>query len=595
MVKTLRKTDVVVIGFGWTGAIMSKELTEAGLNVVALERGPARDTDPDGVYPQTMDELTYNARRKLFVDISRETVTIRHTHQDVALPNRQFGAFLPGTGVGGAGLHWSGVHFRVDPVELRLRSHYVERYGSRFIPEGMTIQDFGVSYEELEPHFDFAEKVFGTSGTAWTVQGRRLGEGRGGNPFAPDRSSDFPLPAQKNSVSASLFAKAAQEVGYHPYNMPSANTSGPYTNPYGAQMGPCNFCGFCSGYACYMYSKASPNVNILPALRMEPRFELRTLCQATRIELAPDGRTATGVTYVDASGQEMFQPADIVAVCSFQFNNVRLMLLSGIGRPYDPIENAGVVGRNFAYQNMATIKVFFDKGQHHTNTFIGAGGNGVAVDDFNADNFDHGPHGFVGGSPFWVNQAGTKPISASVTPPGTPNWGSAWKAATADYYAHHLAMDAHGAHQSYRANYLSLDPTYKDAYGQPLLRMTFDWQPNDIRMNQFMQEKMAVLARAMGGKAMGVSGKAPGTRFDTSSYQTTHLNGGAIMGTDPATSAVNRYLQSWDVHNVFVLGASAFPQGLGYNPTGLVAALAYWSARAIREQYLKNPGALVRT
>lgn len=594
MAKTMKKTDVVVIGFGWTGAIMSKELTEAGLNVVALERGPARDTDPDGVYPQTMDELTYNSRKKLFVDVSKETVTIRHTVNDVALPNRQLGAFLPGTGVGGAGLHWSGVHFRVDPVELRLRSHYEERYGRNFIPEGMTIQDFGVSYEELEPYFDFAEKVFGTSGTAWTVKGQKVGEGKGGNPFAPDRSSDFPLPAQKNTVSAMLFAKAAESVGYHPYNMPSANTSGPYTNPYGAQMGPCNFCGFCSGYACYMYSKASPNVNILPALRMDPRFELRTLCQATRINLAEDGKTATGVTYMDASGQEVFQPADIVAVCSFQFNNVRMLLLSGIGKPYDPVSNTGVVGRNFAFQNMATIKVFFDKGQHYTNTFVGAGGNGVAVDDFNADNFDHGPHGFVGGSPFWVNQAGTKPIAASVTPPGTPGWGSAWKAATAQYYAHHVSMDSHGAHQSYRANYLSLDPTYKDAYGNPLLRMTFDWQPNDIKMNLFMQEKMGLLAKAMGGKAMGVYGKKEGTRFDTNSYQTTHLNGGAIMGTDPATSVVNRYLQSWDAHNVFVLGASAFPQGLGYNPTGLVAALAYWSARAIREQYLKSPGALIK-
>ena len=296
MAKTMPKKDVVVIGFGWTGAIISKELTEAGLNVLALERGPMQDTDPDGVYPQTMDELTFNSRKKLFVDVSKETVTIRHTSADTALPNRQLGAFLPGNGVGGAGLHWSGVHFRVDPMELRMRSHYEERYGKKFIPEGMTIQDFGVTYDELEPHFDFAEKVFGTSGTAYTVKGEKVGAGKGGNPFAPDRSSDFPLPAQMNSVSAMLYGKAAESVGYHPYNMPSANTSGPYTNPYGAQMGPCNFCGFCSGYACYMYSKASPNVNILPALRLDPRFELRTLCQVTRINLAADGKTATGVT-----------------------------------------------------------------------------------------------------------------------------------------------------------------------------------------------------------------------------------------------------------------------------------------------------------
>ena len=594
MAKVLPSKQVVIVGFGWTGAIMAKELTEAGLDVVALERGSYRDTYPDGSYPQVIDELTYSIRKKLFVDVSKETVTIRHSVNDVALPNRQLGVFLPGDGVCGAGLHWSGVHFRVDPVELRLRSHYEERYGKKFIPDGMTIQDFGVSYAELEPYFDFAEKVFGTSGTAWSIKGQVVGDGKGGNPYAPDRSSDFPLPAQKNTVSAQLFEKAAREVGYHPYNLPSANTSGPYTNPYGCQMGPCNFCGYCSGYVCYMYSKASPNLNILPALKQEPRFELRSQAHVLKVNLDSTGKKATGVTYLDAQGQELEQPADIVILAAFQFNNVRLMLLSGIGQPYDPKTGEGVVGRNFAYQNMATIKAFFRQDQHHTNPFIGAGGNGVAVDDFNADNFDHGPHGFVGGSPMWVNQAGTRPIAGAANPPGTPQWGSAWKKAQAGYYNHQLSMDAHGAHQSYRDNYLDLDPTYRDAYGQPLLRMTFDWKDNDIRMTRFMAAKMKKIAEAMDPEHISVSVKDFGGHFNTASYQTTHLNGGAIMGTDPKTSAVNRYLQSWDVHNVFVPGASAFPQGLGYNPTGLVAALTYWSARAIREQYLKNPGPLVQ-
>jgi gluconate 2-dehydrogenase alpha chain len=81
--------------------------------------------------------------------------------------------------------------------------------------------------------------------------------------------------------------------------------------------------------------------------------------------------------------------------------------------------------------------------------------------------------------------------------------------------------------------------------------------------------------------------------YDVTTYQTTHLNGGAIMGADPTTSAVNRYLQSWDVSNLFVLGASAFPQNAGYNPTLTVGALAYWAADAIRNKYLKNPGRLV--
>lgn len=593
MAKTMKKADVVIVGFGWTGAIMAKELTEAGLNVVALERGPMQDSYPDGSYPQVIDELTYSIRKKLFQNLARETLTVRHTVNDTALPYRQLGVFLPGNGVGGAGLHWSGVHFRVDPVELRLRSHYEERYGKAFIPEGMTIQDFGVSYDELEPCFDFAEKIFGTSGSPWSVKGEVIGEGKGGNRFAADRSDHFPLPAQKRTFSAQLFDKAASEVGYHPYDLPSANTSGPYVNPYGAQMGPCNFCGFCSGYVCYMYSKASPNLNILPALRQVPNFELRPNSHVLKVNLDASKRRATGVTYVDAQGAETVQAADLVIVGAFQLHNVRLMLLSGIGKPYDPRTGEGVIGRNFAYQNMATIKAFFDT-DTFTNPFVGAGGAGVGVDDFNADNFDHGPHGFVGGSPFWVNQAGTKPISGITVPPGTPGWGTAWKAAAATSYTHHLSMDSHGAHQSYRGNYLDLDPTYRDAFGMPLLRMTFDWQENDIRMNQFMVEKMQAIARAMNPRQLMIIGKKPGDHFNTTAYQTTHLNGGVIMGESPRTSALNRYLQSWDVPNVFVVGASAFPQGLGYNPTGLVAALTYWSARAIREQYLKNPGPLVQ-
>lgn len=593
MAKVMKKVDAVVVGFGWTGAIMSKELTEAGLRVVALERGPEHDTYPLGSYPQSMDELTYNIRRKIFQDLSKSTVTFRHNDRQTAAPYRQLAAFLPGTGTGGAGLHWSGVHFRVDPVELRLRSHYEERYGKKFIPEGMTIQDFGVTYEELEPFFDKSEKVFGTSGTPWSVKGKVVGKGKGGNAFAPDRSDDFPLPAQKRTHSAQMYYKAAEDVGYHPYDLPSANTSQTYTNTYGAQMGPCNFCGFCSGYACYMYSKASPNVNILPALRREPNFELRNDSWVLKVNLSRDGKSATGVTYVDAQGNEVEQPADMVILSAFQFHNVHLMLLSGIGRPYDPAANKGVVGRNFAYQNMATIKAFFG-GDVYTNPFIGAGGAGVAVDDFNADNFDHGPYGFVGGSPFWVNQAGTKPISGLPTAPGTPAWGSKWKAGIAELYAHHVSMDAHGAHQSYRVNHLDLDPTYKNVFGQPLLRMTFDWQENDIRMTRFMFEQMEKIAKAMNPKFITGSPKKQGDHFNTTVYQTTHLNGGAVMGTNPETSAVNRYLQSWDVHNVFVPGASAFPQGLGYNPTGLVAALTYWSAKAIRDEYLKKPGPLAQ-
>ncbi len=112
-------------------------------------------------------------------------------------------------------------------------------------------------------------------------------------------------------------------------------------------MGPCNFCGFCGGFGCYMYSKASPNVNILPALRQKPNFELRANAHVLRVNLDSTGRSARGVTYVDAQGREIEQAADLVILSAFQFHNVRLMLLSGIGKPYDVATSQGTVGRNF--------------------------------------------------------------------------------------------------------------------------------------------------------------------------------------------------------------------------------------------------------
>lgn len=584
------KVDAVLVGFGWTGAIMGQELTDAGLSVLALERGKMQDTPTDGAYPKVIDELAYSVRGKLFQELARETVTIRHGVNDVAVPYRQHGSFLLGDGVGGAGLHWNGMHYRILPEELKIRSHYEERYGKKFIPENMTSQDFGVSYEELEPHFDFAEKVFGTSGKAGNLNGKIV---EGGNPLEGKRSSEYPTPPLQNTYGAQLFEKAARNVGFHPYYAPAANTSEPYTNPYGVRLGPCNFCGFCEGYVCYMYAKASPQTTILPVLLKKPNFELRTHANVTRVLLDSTGTKAIGVRYVDAQGREIDQPADLVILCAFQMHNVRLLLLSGIGKPYDPQTGEGVVGKNYAYQMNGGVNVLLPKGTQ-LNPFIGTGAGGVSMDDLNGDQFDHGPLGFVGGASIRHVRYGGRPIKQTPTTPGTPTWGSEWKANVQDNYQRYMTIGMSGSVQSYRDAYLSRDPTYKDALGQPLLRMTFNWHDNEFDMIGYMGKRMEQVALEMKPEKHWVAVRKKGSLYDTRVYQSTHTTGGAIMGTTPKNSVVNRYLQSWDVSNVFVMGACVFPQNMGYNPTGLVAALAYWSAKAIREQYLKNPGPLVQ-
>ena len=212
-----KPVDAVIIGYGWTGAIMAKTLTDAGLSVVALERGPARDTAPDFEYPRIIDELKHGIRGELWQPLAKETVTIRHSSNDVASPYRRYGSFVLGTGVGGAGVHWNGMLWRASPEDLRLRSHIEQRYGKKFIPADMTIQDYPVTFEELEPHFDHFEKVCGGTGIAGNLRGTVKA---GGNPFEGPRSDEFPSAPLPSVYSSQLFAKAASELGYKPFPLP---------------------------------------------------------------------------------------------------------------------------------------------------------------------------------------------------------------------------------------------------------------------------------------------------------------------------------------------------------------------------------------
>jgi gluconate 2-dehydrogenase alpha chain len=589
MATRLTEADAVLIGVGLVGTMLGRELTKAGLKVVGLERGNPQFTVPDFQGPHMHDELRYSIRKGFMQDNSKEAVTFRNTIDQVALPIRRWESFLPGTGLGGAAVHWNGQTYRFQDSDFRLRSRTTERYGKNFSDPDLTIQDWGVTAAELEPFYDRFEYLLGTSGLAGNVKGQKIA---GGNPFEEPRSRGYPTPPMKEPYGSAIFRKAAASLGYHPYPQPSSNLSQPYTNPEGMSLNTCMFCGYCERYACEHYAKSSPQTILLPVLLKDKNFTLRTNTQVLRINLSQDKKHATGVTYVDASGREFEQPAKLVILGSFALNNVRMMLNSGIGTPYDPQTGHGTVGRNYAYQTMSAVQVFF-KQDININPFMRSGANGTVIADFVSDNFDHGPHNFVGGAYFGDVMTNGRPIEFHPTPAGTPTWGPAWKAAVVRHYNHTSVLNVHGSSVSNRRNYLSLDPTYKDAWGLPLLRMTFEFPPNDLRMSAFVTARAVEVGRAMGGETVtGAGRKGP---YTVTQYQTTHNTGGTVMGLDRATSVVNKYLQSWDVSNLFVIGASNFPQNATYNPTDTVGALAYFAADAIVNRYLKNPGPLVQT
>ena len=577
----LKPVDIVIIGGGFTGLTMAKELsTRTNLTVLVLERGRQRTPME---YAAGMDHIDFAARFRMMQNIADETVTHRHTIRDRSVPVRQYGSFLPGTGVGGAGEHWAGHSYRFTPEFFRLRGYLRERFGAARLPATLAVQDWGVTYDELEPHYWRAERMLGVGGKAGNLRGRIVD---GGDPFEGPRQQEFPLPPCKSSYFSALFSDATRQLGFHPFVTPSALLSEAYTNPDGIARPACEYCGYCSGFGCMVGAKAQPTNTILPVLQDRPGFELRTMSWARRV-LHKNGRV-TGVHYSDDKGNDFFQPAAIVVLASWTLNNVRLLLLSKIGTPYNAVSGEGTLGRNLTHQVQSGTRVFFDK---PLNAFMGSGAVCTRISDCDGDRSLTGDEGVLRLGAIQAASQGDRPIDTfGIMPRGTvsANWGSEWKAAAINWYDRTAVIVFAGEHLAWRQNFMDLDPTYTDKFGDPLLRFTLDWTEHEHRQREIADERARLIARAMG--AVPDETRPSRARYDVTRYQTTHIQGGAIMGDLPHTSVVNQYLQHWDVPDVWVIGASAFPQNPSHNPTLTAIALTTWAADALIERYLKNPG-----
>jgi gluconate 2-dehydrogenase alpha chain len=585
--KNLAPVDVAIIGGGWSGLLMAKELgSRTGLSIVVLERGSAHEP---GEYLFGMDELDYAVRLRMAQDPSEQTVTLRHTAQERAAPIRQYGSFLPGSGVGGAGEHWSGICDRALPDTFELLTRTTEKYGVKRLPEDHSIQDWGITYDDLEPHYARADSLLGISGKAGNLRGKRI---EGGNPFEGPRSSEYPTPPMKVPYFSEMFREAATSLGYHPYPMPSATISTAYTNPDGVSRLGCVVCGFCERFGCMIGAKAQPTNTLLPVIQKQKGVSLRTQAWVRRIVQESDGpkKMARGVVYRDANGDEFFQPADLVILASWTLNNVRLLYLSQIGQAYNPATGEGTLGRNLTHQvQVPAAQAFFEK---PLNRFMGSAAAGITMNDLDADLFDHSELPFLRGGLLSAGIRGAMPVSTfGVVPKSVKaRWGSEWKKAAVQYFDRTGIVSFEGEHLAYKGNFMDLDPVYKDQYGDPLLRLTLDWRDNERKMVEFATAKAVEVAKAM--KAVEINPASALGRYDATRYQTTHVQGGAIMGASRERSVVNPYLQHWDLPNLFVLGGSAFPQNFSVHPTLTILAQTYRTADALVDRYLKHPSAL---
>jgi gluconate 2-dehydrogenase alpha chain len=569
------KTDVVIVGVGAAGGILAAELGKAGMKVIGLERGPRLSTQDFNPH----DELRYFQRQDLRPNVKRQPITWRPNSNARATP-------IPvqnyGNQAGGGTVHYGAVSWRMHEDDFRARSQTIERYGASAIPQDSSLTDWPLSYADLEPYYDRAEYELGVSGKAGNLQGKKID---GGNVFEAPRRREFPLPPLLADQGEMLFDAANRKLGHHPFSTPRAIISQPYQG-----RAACTYCGFCQAFGCHVGAKSSILVTKLPEADATGNFKLITGAMCYRVNSDNSGRV-TGVAYYGPDGSDNSIEADVVILSTFIYDNTRLLLLSKTDKfPNGLANSSGHLGKHLTGHMMANVFVGFD--DRHLNVYMGPSAQKRTIDDFNADNFDHSGVGFIRGAQISIGtgnlQGGPISFTTVAAAPGVPRWGAAYRDFLAQYFARHAAMVAQTENLPYADQVIDLDPDVRDAWGLPAPRMTYDWRrPNERARVEFMQKKMEEIGRAMGAsivwRAPVSPAGAPGA----------HHEGGARMGSDPKTSVVNRYSQSWDIPNLFVIGSSSFPSMSGFNPTLTIQALAYMSADAIANRYKKNPGSLL--
>lgn len=551
----LKRADVVIIGLGAGGGMAALPLARSGLNVVGLDAGP-RYTGRD--HPS--DEILLSIRLAHRQKCLDESPTVRSTRSDVAAPEAAPGLTM--NAVGGSTIHFNTTWHRLVPHNFMLRSNSINRYGQGSIPAGSAVADWPLTFAELEPYYDRVDAVVGSSGYAGNVRGTI---NRRGNIYEGPRSREFPNPPLRRTGWSEALIPAAQRLGWHYHDVTVCANSREYRG-----RPACSYCGFCAPIGCHSGAKGSIDVTAIPLAEATKNLKVVPQARVTSITSDSDG-LATGVLYLKG-GREFWQPAGVVILAAFTYENVRLLLLSkAAAYPNGLANNHGVVGKYYTTHPGATTGAWFPG--RKWNQFYGEGAQGIAVEEFGDRDFDHTGLGFIG-SGYMDGRVQRLPIAMVNNAsgyPGIAQWGSAWK-------AHIKNTDSYSQVTStldrliYEDDLLDLDPTYRDSLGLPRLRITMPatLRPNDARMSAFIREKQALWLKEVGAAQ---TWSTPGAaRIGV------HAFGGTRMGNDPDSSVVDRWQMAHEVPNLAICGSSTWPTAGHKHPAHTIESLGWRTA-----------------
>jgi choline dehydrogenase-like flavoprotein len=539
----MKRVNAVVIGAGAAGGIVAKELSTAGLSVVLLERGKwytAADCRKDDLRNQRTTMLG-NAFGPEDIGNPRVWVDKQGTAH-VAMPSE--GSYQNNAAcVGGGTLSYGAQAWRYMPQDFRMRS----TYGA---PEGSSLEDWPISYDDLEPYYDKAEYEIGVSGDY------------SGTPFHGPRRRELPMPPLPPNREFSILEPAAKKLGLHPFHLPMLRNSVPYNG-----RGPCMRCRWCCGFACEVDAKNGTQNTVIPVALNTGNCELRTDCMAKEILVDERGR-GRGVAYFDASGYLQEQLADVVVVSSAAIESARLLLNSksrlfpnGLGNRYDQ------VGRHLQGHHYTGATGFFD---FETYDDLGPGAS-IAVMDYN-----HGTPGLCGGG-MLANEFIRLPIHMmDRLPQGTPRWGLAHKQAMRHWHKRSIVIMGPTQQIPSANGRIAVDQSVRDKWGLPVARFEGNVHPHTFEIGDVQAKRAEAWLKAAGAIDTSLMAWHP---EGVSAGQ--HQAGTCRMGDDPRGSVVDRNCKVHDVDNVFVIDGSVHVTNGGFNPVLTIMAIAYYASASL--------------
>jgi choline dehydrogenase-like flavoprotein len=574
----MSKPSVLVVGSGAGGSVVAWKLARDGYPVVVLEKGrnllPGLGTAAGvGPIPFSNDEVKAGRWFENQDPILEPRTSRSQSEASQGVERSFIGDVndLPAT-VGGGTIHW-------DAKVPRFWRHDFKGLSLYGPVPGASVADWPLTYDELAPSYDAVEGQLGVQGDRDRMPAATLAQ-------AP-RAHQFPLPPNPPMLVGTWLSEGATKLGYHAYPFPMAVNSVPYDG-----RPACNSCGFCSGWGCPTSARGGAAVSFLHHALLAGA-ELRTRCHVYRVDLSPDGRRATGVSYLDAAGQVQHEQADIVVLALSAIETARLALLSAGPGHADGLGNrSGLVGRNLMFHLFTVAGTLFPDEVHPWR----GPSSTVTIDDF------VGPDQTAGrafGLPYL--KGGICETGGSTTPgplseaqfyTSVPDaWGLPLKELmrTGLWRRHISGLSMLGEDMPQLANRVDLDPSIRDVHGLPVPRITHSPHRFELAASAYYGPKLSELCAAaygaVGAAFIPVGAAAEETGGDSSTLagpaSTAHIMGTMRMGDNPAASVVDAYGRMHDCPNVVVADGSVFTSSGGFNPSVTIMALALRAATAI--------------